>query len=134
MTGALMRQGKVDLVVVGADRIAANGDTANKIGTYGVAVLAREHKIPFYVAAPLSTIDLDTPDGDHIPIEERNSREVTHVGASQLAPAGAHVWNPAFDVTPHHFIAGIITERGIFRAPFIDSLKSAFEREQAATR
>ncbi len=127
MTGALMRLGKVDLVVVGADRIAANGDTANKIGTYGVAVLAREHKIPFYVAAPLSTIDLDTPDGDHIPIEERNSREVTHVGASQLAPAGAHVWNPAFDVTPHHFIAGIITERGIFRAPYSESLKQAFE-------
>ena len=129
MTGALMRQGKVDLVVVGADRIAANGDTANKIGTYGVAVLAREHKIPFYVAAPLSTIDLDTPDGDHIPIEERSSREVTHVGASQLAPAGARVWNPAFDVTPHAFIAGIITERGIFRAPYSDSLKSAFEEK-----
>jgi methylthioribose-1-phosphate isomerase len=126
MSGALMRQGKVDLVVVGADRIAANGDTANKIGTYSVAVLAREHKIPFYVAAPLSTIDLDTPDGDHIPIEERNAREVTHVGSSQLAPAGAHVWNPAFDVTPHQFIAGIITERGIFRAPYIESLKSAF--------
>ena len=85
---ALMRQGKVDLVVVGADRIAANGDTANKIGTYGVAVLAREHNIPFYVAAPLSTIDLRTPDGDHIPIEERNAREVTHVGGSQVAPAG----------------------------------------------
>ena len=96
-----MRQGKVDLVVVGADRIAANGDTANKIGTYSVAVLAREHKIPFYVAAPLSTIDLNTPDGDHIPIEERNAREVTHVGGAQLAPAGALIWNPAFDVTPH---------------------------------
>jgi methylthioribose-1-phosphate isomerase len=129
MSGALMRQGKVDLVVVGADRIAANGDTANKIGTYGVAVLAREHKIPFYVAAPLSTIDLDTPDGDHIPIEERNAREVTHVGASQLAPAGAHVWNPAFDVTPHEYIAGIITERGIFRAPYSESLKAAFAVE-----
>ena len=115
MAGALMRQGKVDLVVVGADRIAANGDTANKIGTYGVAVLAREHEIPFYVAAPLSTIDLNTPDGEHIPIEERNAREVTHVGGSQLAPEGALVWNPAFDVTPHRFIAGIITERGIFR-------------------
>src|SRR5216684_1014316 len=126
MSGALMRQGKVDLVVVGADRIAANGDTANKIGTYGVAVLAREHKIPFYVAAPLSTIDLETPDGDHIPIEERNAREVTHVGASQIAPAGAHVWNPAFDVTPHQFITGIITERGIFHAPYTDSLKRAF--------
>ena len=126
MSGALMRQGKVDLVVVGADRIAANGDTANKIGTYTVAVLAREHRIPFYVAAPLSTIDLNTPDGDHIPIEERNPREVTHVGSSQLAPKGALIWNPAFDVTPHQFIAGIITERGIFRAPYTESLKNAF--------
>ena len=101
MAGALMRQGKVDLVVVGADRIAANGDTANKIGTYSVAVLAREHRIPFYVAAPLSTIDLTTPDGAQIPIEERNAREVTHVGGAQLTPDGAHVCNPAFDVTPH---------------------------------
>jgi methylthioribose-1-phosphate isomerase len=129
MSGALMRQGKVDLVVVGADRIAANGDTANKIGTYGVAVLAREHNIPFYVAAPLSTIDLDTPDGDHIPIEERNGREVTHLGSTQLAAAGALVWNPGFDITPYRFIAGIITERGIFRAPYSESLKSAFEQE-----
>ena len=132
MSAALMGQGKVDLVIVGADRIAANGDTANKIGTYGVAVLAREHNIPFYVAAPLSTIDLRTPDGDHIPIEERNAREVTHVGSSQVAPAGAKIWNPAFDVTPHRFIAGIITERGIFRAPYTESLKRAFEREPAA--
>src|SRR5216117_4079887 len=112
MTGALMRQGKVNFVVVGADRIAANGDTANKIGTYSVAVLAREHQIPFYVAAPLSTIDLKTPDGQHIPIEERSAREVTHVGSSQLAPDGALVRNPAFDITPHQLIAGIITERG----------------------
>src|SRR5262245_22276641 len=132
MTAALMRQGKVDLVVVGADRIAANGDTANKIGTYGVAVLAKEHKIPFYVAAPLSTIDLNTPDGTHIPIEERSPREVTHVGASQLAPAGARVWNPAFDVTPHEYIAGIITERGIFRAPYQESLRAAFAQETLA--
>jgi methylthioribose-1-phosphate isomerase len=129
MAGSLMRQGKVNFVVVGADRIAANGDTANKIGTYGVAVLAREHKIPFYVAAPLSTIDLATPDGQHIPIEERNAREVTHVGSSKLAPDGALVWNPAFDVTPGHLIAGIITERGIFRAPYTDSLQRAFESE-----
>lgn len=127
MSGALMRQGKVNFVVVGADRIAANGDTANKIGTYTVAVLAREHQIPFYVAAPLSTIDLNTADGSGIPIEERNSREVTHVGGAQLAPEGAQVWNPAFDVTPHHLISGIITERGIFRAPFIESLARAFE-------
>jgi methylthioribose-1-phosphate isomerase len=132
MSGALMRQGKVNFVVVGADRIAANGDTANKIGTYGVALLAREHAIPFYVAAPLSTIDLDTPDGDHIPIEERNPREVTHVGGSQVAPDGALVWNPAFDVTPHHLIAGIITERGILRAPYTESLKRAFEGETVA--
>ncbi len=127
MSGALMRQGKVDLVVVGADRIAANGDTANKIGTYTVAVLAREHRIPFYVAAPLSTIDLKTPDGTHIPIEERNAKEVTHVAGAKLAPDGARVWNPAFDVTPHHLIAGIITERGIFRPPYLESLKRAFE-------
>src|SRR5471030_202503 len=129
MSGALMRQGKVNFVVVGADRIAANGDTANKIGTYSVAVLAREHQIPFYVAAPLSTIDLGTPDGEHIPIEERSAREVTHVGGSRVTPAGALVWNPAFDVTPHRFIAGIITERGIFRPPYAESLKSAFEIE-----
>ncbi len=126
MTGALMRQVPIDLVVVGADRIAANGDTANKIGTYGVAVLAHEHKVPFYVAAPLSTIDLNTPDGDRIPIEERNAREVSHVGSSRLTPEGASIWNPAFDVTPHRFIAGIITERGIFRPPYIESLKAAF--------
>ena len=131
MAGALMRQGKVNFIVVGADRIAANGDTANKIGTYSVAVLAREHQIPFYVAAPLSTIDLNTPDGQHIPIEERNAKEVTHVGGSQLAPDGAHVWNPAFDVTPNHLIAGIITERGIFRAPYTESLVRAFNREAA---
>jgi methylthioribose-1-phosphate isomerase len=127
-----MQQGKVDLVVVGADRIAANGDTANKIGTYGVAVLAREHDIPFYVAAPLSTIDLNTPDGGGIPIEERNAREVTHVGGSQLTPEGALIWNPAFDVTPHRFITGIITERGIFRPPYAESLRRAFEVEVGA--
>jgi len=132
MSAALMGQGKVNFVVVGADRIAANGDTANKIGTYGVAVLAREHNIPFYVAAPLSTIDLRTVDGAHIPIEERSAREVTHVGSSQVAPAGAKIWNPAFDVTPHRFITGIITEKGIFRAPYTESLKSAFEQGRIA--
>ena len=126
MAGALMSQGRVNFVVVGADRIAANGDTANKIGTYGVAVLAREHDIPFYVAAPLSTIDLNTPDGSRIPIEERNAKEVTHISGVRLAAQGSTVWNPAFDVTPHRFIAGIITERGIFRAPYTDSLKGAF--------
>jgi methylthioribose-1-phosphate isomerase len=132
MSGALMQQRRVDLVVVGADRIAANGDTANKIGTYTVAVLAREHKIPFYVAAPLSTVDLDTPDGEHIPIEERHAREMTHVGSSRIAPAGALIWNPAFDVTPHRFIAGIITERGIIRPPYAESLKQAFEEKTLA--
>jgi methylthioribose-1-phosphate isomerase len=131
MAGSLMRQGGVNFVVVGADRIAANGDTANKIGTYSVAVLAREHKIPFYVAAPLSTIDLNTPDGARIPIEERSAKEVTHVGTTRLAPAGALVWNPAFDVTPHELITGIITERGIFRAPYVESLRAAFEVEPA---
>src|ERR1019366_9122685 len=130
MAGAIMRMGQIDLVVVGADRIAANGDTANKIGTYTDAVLAREHKIPFYVAAPLSTIDLGTPDGDHIPIEERNPREVTHLRGSRLTPVGALIRNPAFDVTPHHLIAGIITERGIFRAPYVESLRRAFASPQ----
>ena len=128
MSGALMRQGLIDLVVVGADRIAANGDTANKIGTYTVAVLAKEHGIPFYVAAPLSTIDLNTPDGSRIPIEERNAREVTHLGGVQLTPAGALVRNPAFDVTPHHLIAGIITERGLFRAAVFRDLEGRVRR------
>src|SRR5436309_2048318 len=127
MAGPLMRGGEIDLVVVGADRIAANGDTANKIGTYTVAVLAREHGIPFYVAAPLSTIDLSTPDGDHIPIEERDQREVTHLGASRLTPEGAKIRNPAFDITPYRYIAGVITERGIFRPPYSESLRQAFE-------
>jgi methylthioribose-1-phosphate isomerase len=131
MAGAIMRTGHIDLVVVGADRIAANGDTANKIGTYSVAVLAKEHDIPFYVAAPLSTIDLNTPDGASIPIEERNSREVTHLGGSQLTPVGALIRNPAFDVTPCKLITGIITERGIYRAPYTESLKRAFESEAA---
>ena len=126
MAGPLMRAGEIDMVVVGADRIAANGDTANKIGTYTVAVLAHEHKVPFYVAAPLSTIDLATPDGDTIPIEERDQREVSHLGSSRLTPVGAHIRNPAFDVTPHRYISGIITERGILRPPYTDSLKQAF--------
>ncbi len=124
MAGAIMRAGEVDLVVVGADRIAANGDTANKIGTYTVAVLAREHGIPFYVAAPWSTIDLATSDGDAIPIEERDAREVTHVGATQLAPDGAHIRNQSFDVTPSKFITAIITERGIVRPPFLENLRA----------
>jgi methylthioribose-1-phosphate isomerase len=129
MVGALMRQGLIDLVVVGADRIAANGDTANKIGTYGVAVLARAHGVPFYVAAPLSTIDLATPDGSGIPIEERPAAEVTHVGSVQVAPKGARIRNPAFDVTPHDYITAIITERGVCRAPYTESLAQVFGQE-----
>jgi methylthioribose-1-phosphate isomerase len=127
MAGAMMRQGQVDLVVVGADRIAANGDVANKIGTYTVAVLAKEHGIPFYVAAPLSTVDLNTVDGSRIPIEERNEREVTHVGSNRLTPDGAQIRNPAFDVTPAQYVTAIITERGIARAPFAESLAQLFE-------
>ena len=123
MAGSLMRDGQIDLVIVGADRIAANGDVANKIGTYSVAVLARAHDLLFYVAAPTSTIDLATPDGAHIPIEERNAREVTHLGASQLAPDGAGIRNPAFDVTPSQYVSAIITERGVCRPPYADSLR-----------
>ena len=123
MAGSMMRLGNIDLVVVGADRIAANGDVANKIGTYAVAVLANAHEIPFYVAAPLSTIDLDTPDGSGIPIEERNDREVTHVGSSRLTPEGARIRNPAFDVTPARYVTAIITERGIARPPYDESLR-----------
>jgi methylthioribose-1-phosphate isomerase len=124
MAGHIMKQGKVDAVVVGADRIAANGDTANKIGTYMVAVLAKRHEIPFYVAAPISTIDLACPTGDEIPIEERNTREVTHVREHQLSPTGIDVQNPAFDVTPSDLIAAIITDKGIARAPYSKSLSN----------
>jgi len=126
MAGPLMRAGEIDIVIVGADRIAANGDTANKIGTYTVAVLAHEHKVPFYVAAPLSTIDLQTPEGDQIPIEERDQREITHLGSSRLTPIGAHIRNPAFDITPHRYISGFITEKGIFVPPFQEALRRAF--------
>jgi len=129
MAGPLMRRGEVDFVVVGADRIAANGDFANKVGTYTVAMMAEAHGVPFYVAAPLSTIDLATPDGDAIPIEQRNAREVTHVGSVQIAPEGAGVWNPAFDVTPHRLVTGIITERGIARPPYSETLRQLFDAE-----
>lgn len=116
MAGSLMRQGLVHLCIVGADRIAANGDVANKIGTYSVAVLAKAHGIPFYVAAPYSTIDLATPSGDQIPIEQRNTREVTSIcGGPAVAPAGVDVLNPAFDVTPAALITAIVTERGVFK-------------------
>ena len=127
MAGHVMKGGKVDCVVVGADRIAANGDTANKIGTYMVAVLARQHNIPFYVAAPVSTVDLNLATGDLIPIEERDEREVTHMREHQLTPDGVHAHNPAFDVTPNELIAAIITDKGVARAPYTSSLKQLFE-------
>ena len=123
----LMRQGRVSLAIVGADRIAANGDTANKIGTYGVAVLAHYHSIPFYVAAPLSTCDFSLPDGSHIPVEERDPEEVTHLLTIQVAPEGAPALNLAFDVTPNELISGIITEKGLARPPFLDSLNALRE-------
>jgi methylthioribose-1-phosphate isomerase len=123
MAGAMMKQGKIAAAVVGADRIAANGDVANKIGTYTVAVLAKEHGIPFYVAAPWSTVDMNTPDGDQIPIEQRSAKEVTHHAGKQVAPDGVLVENPAFDVTPNKYVTAIITERGIARAPYDASLR-----------
>ena len=123
MAGSMMRQGKIQAVIVGADRIAANGDVANKIGTYSVAVLAKEHAIPFYVAAPWSTVDMNMPSGDGIPIEQRSPREVTHHAGKQVAPNGVLVENPAFDVTPHKYIAAIITERGIAKPAYAESLK-----------
>jgi methylthioribose-1-phosphate isomerase len=119
----LMHQGKVDMVILGADRIARNGDTANKIGTYSLAVLAHHHGIPFYVAAPLSTFDFSIPDGDHIPVEERAGEEVTHLWGQAVAPAGAPALNLAFDVTPNVLISGIITEKGVLAPPFSTSLK-----------
>jgi len=128
MAGHLMKLGEIDVVVVGADRIAANGDVANKIGTYAVAVLAREHGIPFYVAAPLSTVDLDTPSGAAIPIEERGRAELASFGDAEIVPEGVPVRHPAFDVTPGHLVAGIITERGVARAPYGESLRALAER------
>jgi methylthioribose-1-phosphate isomerase len=132
MAGAMMRQGKIDAVVVGADRIAANGDVANKIGTYTVAVLAKEHGIPFYVAAPMSTVDLKTPDGSKIPIEQRSSKEVTHMAGKQITPDGVRVENPAFDVTPHQYVTAIITERGVVREPYSESLREIAHATTAA--
>jgi methylthioribose-1-phosphate isomerase len=131
MAGAIMAQGKIQAVIVGADRIAANGDTANKIGTYSVAILAKEHGIPMYIAAPFSTIDLETPDGSGIPIEQRSTREVTHIYGQQIAPSGVLVENPAFDVTPARYIRAIITERGVATAPFTDSLSKLAENRVA---
>ncbi|WP_290925462.1 S-methyl-5-thioribose-1-phosphate isomerase [Halodesulfovibrio sp.] len=127
--GLLMRRGMVDKVVVGADRVAANGDAVNKIGTYSVALLAKAHNVPFYVAAPLSTIDRNMPDGDSTPIEDRTPLEVTHVGETQITPDDVPVYNFAFDPTPHELIAGIVTEVGVLRPPFAESIKKAFEEQ-----
>jgi methylthioribose-1-phosphate isomerase len=124
MAGYLMSQGRVQLIVVGADRVAANGDVANKIGTYSVAVLAKENKVPFYVAAPLSTVDLSVATGKDIPIEERDPKEVTHSMGRAIAPPGVSAWNPAFDVTPNRLIHGIITEKGIARKPYRRALRA----------
>ena len=122
MSAHLMSKGRIQAVIVGADRIAANGDTANKIGTYAVSILAKEHGIPFYVAAPWATIDLATATGEGIPIEQRDRREVTHANGRQMTPDGVGIENPAFDVTPAKYITAIITERGIVRAPFVQSI------------
>jgi methylthioribose-1-phosphate isomerase len=129
MAGHFMQRGQVQFIVTGADRIAANGDTANKIGTYSLAVLAQAHALPFYIAAPLSTVDLNIPDGSYIPIEQRSTAEVTTIGGTRMAPEGARAAHPAFDVTPARLIHGIITERGIARPPFAGSIKALFEEE-----
>jgi methylthioribose-1-phosphate isomerase len=123
MAGTFMRQGLIDAVIVGADRIAANGDVANKIGTYAVAVLAKQHEIPFYVAAPFTTLDMKISDGSHIPIEQRDPQEVTHIAGVRVVPVGVSVFNPAFDVTPNSFVTAIITDRGVAFPPYTDSLE-----------
>jgi len=133
MAGHVMKGGKVDVVVVGADRIAANGDAANKIGTYMVAVLAKRHNIPFYVAAPITTLDFSIPSGDQIPIEERDSREITHVKDHQLGPDGVSVHNPAFDVTPNELIAAIVTDKGVARQPYVESLRRLAEEKSTSS-
>ena len=134
MAGHVMKNGDVNVVVVGADRIAANGDAANKIGTYMVAVLARKHEIPFYVAAPITTLDLSLKSGQEIPIEQRDRKEVTHIRGQQMAPDGIEVSNPAFDVTPHDLITAIITDRGVARAPYTESLRKLMaDSSNAAT-
>ncbi len=131
MAAYFMQQGQVDCIIVGADRVVANGDIANKIGTYGLAVLARAHGIPFYVAAPTSTIDLALPNGSAIPIEQRSSAEVTHMSGVQIAPDGVHAAHPAFDITPHHLISALITERGVVYAPYDTSLTAVMNCEPA---
>ncbi|OQY39634.1 S-methyl-5-thioribose-1-phosphate isomerase [Candidatus Atribacteria bacterium 4572_76] len=128
MAGFLMSQKKINLIIVGADRIARNGDVVNKIGTYSLSVLARENKVPFYVAAPISTIDVSLKSGKEIPIEERNPKEITHILDKQIAPTGVKVFNPAFDLTPHRYVEAIITEKGIIRKPFEKNIKLVFSR------
>jgi methylthioribose-1-phosphate isomerase len=132
MVGHFLKTGKVGAIVTGADRIAANGDTANKIGTYQIAVLAKENNVPFYIAAPVSTFDLSIPSGDHIPIEERSAAEVTHLQGVRIAPDGVHAAHPAFDVTPARYIAAIFTERGVARAPYTESLRALANSAQLA--
>jgi methylthioribose-1-phosphate isomerase len=127
MAGHFLHSGRIGCVVVGADRIAANGDVANKIGTYSVAVLAKENNVPFYVAAPISTLDLTLTSGDQIPIEQRAPAEVTHIQGVPVAPEGTQVANPAFDVTPHRYVTAIITERGVARPPYSDALRKLVE-------
>ncbi|HVM97668.1 MAG TPA: S-methyl-5-thioribose-1-phosphate isomerase [Candidatus Acidoferrales bacterium] len=134
MAGYFMNRGDISCVVVGADRIAANGDVANKIGTYSLAVLAKRHGVPFFVAAPTSTVDLDCADGEHIPIENRDPHEITHIGDQAIAPKGINVANPAFDVTPHDLISGIITERGVARAPYTRRLRQLCEARASVTK
>jgi methylthioribose-1-phosphate isomerase len=133
MAAALMRQGRIQAVIVGADRIAANGDVANKIGTYGVSILAREHGIPFYVAAPWSTIDVATAHGDLIPIEQRAATEVTHSNGKQMTPHGVAIENPAFDVTPAKYVTAIVTERGVLTAPYNESIRAMATQAQPQT-
>jgi methylthioribose-1-phosphate isomerase len=131
MVGHFLKTGKVGAIVTGADRIAANGDTANKIGTYQIAVLAKENNVPFYIAAPVSTFDLSIPDGEHIPIEERSAEEVTHIQGVRIAP-DVHAAHPAFDVTPNGYIHAIFTERGVAKAPFTESLKQLASAQPVA--
>jgi methylthioribose-1-phosphate isomerase len=128
MAGHFLKSGRIGCVVVGADRIAANGDVANKVGTYGLAVLAKENNVPFYVAAPISTLDLTLETGEKIPIEERAGREVTHIAGQSIAPEGIKVANPAFDVTPNRYVTAIITERGVARAPYTEQLRELCQK------
>jgi len=134
MAGHFMKLGKIDCVIVGADRIALNGDTANKIGTYSLAVLAKENDIPFYVAAPISTIDFSIETGDSIPIEERKAEEVTHIKGIRIAPEGVGVMNPAFDVTPNKYITAIITEKGVIYPPFRENIIKLKQQQTPSPR